>query len=126
MAKDSYIHIRVSSDLKQAAKQHAADTGRTLAGLIEWLLRQELKKNVAAAGRLIPAERRFKIMNSKIEMVKEYIQDEIQERGFENNQIEIDFAGICEESETIQAAKELDYLATPGEGQGVWWIYVEQ
>ena len=42
MAKDAYIHIRVDEDLKQAAKQHAADTGRTLAGLIEWLLRKEL------------------------------------------------------------------------------------
>jgi hypothetical protein len=46
MAKDSYIHIRIDSYLKQAAKQHAADTGRTLAGLIEWLLRQELKKQM--------------------------------------------------------------------------------
>ena len=44
MAKDSYIHIRINSELKQAAKQHATDTGRTLAGLIDWLLRQELKK----------------------------------------------------------------------------------
>lgn len=44
MAKDSYIHIRINGELKQAAKQHATDTGRTLAGLIEWLLRQELKK----------------------------------------------------------------------------------
>ena len=44
MAKDSYIHIRINGELKQAAKQHAADTGRTLAGLIDWLLRQELKK----------------------------------------------------------------------------------
>lgn len=42
--KNTDIHIRVDEDLKQAAKQHAADTGRTLAGLIEWLLRQELKK----------------------------------------------------------------------------------
>ena len=42
--KDSYIHIRINGELKQAAKQHAADTGRTLAGLIDWLLRQELKK----------------------------------------------------------------------------------
>jgi hypothetical protein len=40
--KDSYIHIRINSELKQAAKQHAQDTGRTLAGLIEWLLRKEL------------------------------------------------------------------------------------
>lgn len=42
--KDTYIRIRTTTELKQAAKQHAADTGRTLAGLIEWLLRQELKK----------------------------------------------------------------------------------
>jgi hypothetical protein len=63
------------------------------------------------------------MMKSKIEMVKRYIQDQIQD--FTNNQIVIDFAGICEESETIQAAKELGYLATPGEWQGIWWIYVE-
>ena len=44
MAKDTQITIRINSDLKQAAKQHAAETGRTLAGLIEWLVRQELKK----------------------------------------------------------------------------------
>jgi hypothetical protein len=44
MAKDTQITIRIDNELKQAAKQHAADTGRTLAGLIEWLLRQELKK----------------------------------------------------------------------------------
>ena len=43
--KDSYIHIRINGELKQAAQQHAKETGRTLAGLIDWLLRQELKKN---------------------------------------------------------------------------------
>ena len=59
----------------------------------------------------------------KNEITKQYIQERIREHGFENNQIRIDFADICEESETIQAAKELGYLATPGEGQGVWWIY---
>ena len=62
-------------------------------------------------------------MKSKIEMVKEYIQNQIQENGFINNQIEIDFADICEAYETIQAAKELGYEATPSKGQGVWWIY---
>jgi hypothetical protein len=44
MAKDDRIYIRINSELKQAAQQHAQETGRTLAGLIEWLLRQELKK----------------------------------------------------------------------------------
>jgi hypothetical protein len=42
--KDNYIHIRINSDLKQQAQQHAAETGRTLAGLIDWLLREELKQ----------------------------------------------------------------------------------
>ena len=43
--KDSYIHIRINGELKAAAQDYAKDTGRSLAGLIEWLLRQELKKN---------------------------------------------------------------------------------
>ena len=43
MAKDSYIHIRINGELKAAAQDYAQETGRTLAGLIEWLLRQELK-----------------------------------------------------------------------------------
>jgi hypothetical protein len=60
---------------------------------------------------------------NKIEMVKGYIQERIREYGFENDQIVIDFADICEEEETIQAAKELGYEAAPSEGQGVWWIY---
>jgi len=42
--KDSYIHIRINGELKQAAQDYAQETGRSLAGLIEWLLRQELKK----------------------------------------------------------------------------------
>jgi antitoxin component of RelBE/YafQ-DinJ toxin-antitoxin module len=42
--KDDRIYIRINSDLKKQAQQHAADTGRTLAGLIEWLLRQEIEK----------------------------------------------------------------------------------
>lgn len=42
--KDTQLTIRINSDLKQQAQEHAENTGRTLAGLIEWLLRQELKK----------------------------------------------------------------------------------
>lgn len=38
------ITFKTTKSFMQAAKQHAAETGRTLAGLIEWLLRQELKK----------------------------------------------------------------------------------
>jgi hypothetical protein len=119
--KDAKISLRTDSKLKQQAEVYAQETGRTLAGLIEWLLRKELNH----AGSLKRGGQGRFIMN-KIEMVKEYIQDQIQEHGFENNQIEIDFADICEVEETIQAAKELGYLATPGEGQGVWWIYTEE
>ncbi len=66
-------------------------------------------------------------MNYKnIASMKKYIQDEIDKKGLEDGQIEIDFSGLCEEEETIQAAKELGYLAEKGEGQGVWWIYKEE
>ena len=35
--KDSYIHIRINGELKAAAQDYAKNTGRSLAGLIEWL-----------------------------------------------------------------------------------------
>ena len=58
--------------------------------------------------------------------MKEYILNEIKENGFdEYNQIEIDFGGLCEEEEVYQAVKELGYVAEPGEGQGMFWIYKE-
>lgn len=58
--------------------------------------------------------------------MKEYILNEIKENGFdEYNQIEIDFAGLCEEEEVYQAVKELGYEIGPGEGQGMFWIYKE-
>jgi hypothetical protein len=44
--KNDRIYIRIDADLKAQAQAYASDTGRTLAGLIEWLLRQELKKGV--------------------------------------------------------------------------------
>lgn len=42
--KDAKISLRTDSDLKRQAEDYAKETGRTLAGLIDWLLRQELKK----------------------------------------------------------------------------------
>jgi hypothetical protein len=42
--KNDRIYIRIDADLKAQAQTYASDTGRTLAGLIEWLLREELKK----------------------------------------------------------------------------------
>jgi antitoxin component of RelBE/YafQ-DinJ toxin-antitoxin module len=43
--KDSQLFIRINSDLKQQAQEYAENTGRTLAGLIEWLLKKELDKS---------------------------------------------------------------------------------
>ncbi len=42
--KTDYLHIRIDPDLKSQAQAYAADTGRTLAGLIEFLLKQEIKR----------------------------------------------------------------------------------
>lgn len=42
--KDAKISLRTDSDLKRQAEDYAKETGRSLAGLIEYLLRQELKK----------------------------------------------------------------------------------
>jgi antitoxin component of RelBE/YafQ-DinJ toxin-antitoxin module len=49
--KDTQLTIRINSELKQQAQEHAENTGRTLAGLIEWLLRQEIKKADVADNR---------------------------------------------------------------------------
>ena len=44
MAKDTQFTIRMDTALKEQAAAYAATQGRTLTNLIEWLLRQELKK----------------------------------------------------------------------------------
>lgn len=67
-----------------------------------------------------------KMRRNIVEEMKEYIQDQIKEYGFENNQIEIDFAGLCEEEEVRQAAKELGFEVEPGEGEGVFWVYIAE
>ena len=64
-----------------------------------------------------------KINRTTINEMKELIQRKIKEEGFENNQIEIDFAGLCEEVELLQAASELGYNIEEGEGEGVFWVY---
>jgi antitoxin component of RelBE/YafQ-DinJ toxin-antitoxin module len=42
--KDTQLTIRINSDIKSQAQQYANDTGRTLSGLIEWLLKREIEK----------------------------------------------------------------------------------
>lgn len=73
MTKDDRIYIRINGKLKAAAQDYAKDTGRSLAGLIEWLLRQELKKNGIAErqeGREI-----MKALKEKLEEIMENEQN---------------------------------------------------
>ena len=65
------------------------------------------------------------MLKQEIESLKNYIREEIKTRGLENNQIEIDFAGLGEEEEIFTAAQELGYKIETGTGQGVYWIYEE-
>lgn len=65
-------------------------------------------------------------MRKNIEWLKEYIQNEISNRGLdENKQIRIDFAGLGEDEEIVAAASELGFEAQEAEndGLGVYWIY---
>jgi hypothetical protein len=61
-----------------------------------------------------------------VEEMKGYIQSEIAKKGFGDNQIEIDFSDLAEESEIRQAAKELGYEIEPGEGGGMYWVYIAE
>ena len=42
--KNDFIHVRVSSELKKQAQEYAREKGRSLANLIEYLLKQELSR----------------------------------------------------------------------------------
>jgi antitoxin component of RelBE/YafQ-DinJ toxin-antitoxin module len=41
--KIAQFHMRMDSELKKEAQEYAAKTGRTLPGLIDWLLRKHLE-----------------------------------------------------------------------------------
>lgn len=42
--KNDFIHVRISSELKKQAQEYAREKGRSLANLIEYLLKQELTR----------------------------------------------------------------------------------
>ena len=42
--KNDFIHVRISSELKKQAQEYAREKGRSLANLIEYLLKQELSR----------------------------------------------------------------------------------
>lgn len=42
--KDTYLHIRISSELKKQAQELATKDGRTLANWLEQLIRKEIEK----------------------------------------------------------------------------------
>lgn len=61
---------------------------------------------------------------NNLEYAKQYIENEIRERGLKNDQIEINFSDICEEKEVVEAAKQLGYEADNENcTEGTWWIY---
>lgn len=64
---------------------------------------------------------------NKIEMVQNYINEQIKENGMdEQQQIKINFSDICEEKDVIEAAEELGYCADNTDcTEGTWWIYKE-
>ncbi|KYH29618.1 MULTISPECIES: hypothetical protein [Clostridium] len=59
----------------------------------------------------------------RIENVKAYIKQKLREKGFKNNQIEIDFSDIYTDEEVIKAAEELGFGLERGEKDGVWWLF---
>lgn len=59
------------------------------------------------------------ISRTTVNGIKELIERKIKEEGFNNDQIEIDFAGLAEEEEIKQAISELGYQAEPSEGEGI-------
>jgi len=64
--------------------------------------------------------------NTRKNFIIDYIQTEINDRGLdENNQIQIDFSGLCEIEEAEEVAKELGFSTEPGQGRGVLWLYKE-
>lgn len=66
-------------------------------------------------------------MTKTIESLKNYIQEEVKEKGLDNNQIEIDFTDLFEDfSEFETAADQLGYSIQSGEGQGMYWIYLSE
>jgi antitoxin component of RelBE/YafQ-DinJ toxin-antitoxin module len=44
MAKTEYIQIKVTPEFKKQVQDYCDATGRTITSLIEWLLREEMKK----------------------------------------------------------------------------------
>lgn len=65
------------------------------------------------------------MLKTRIEGLKDYINNEIEERGLKNNQIEIDFAGLGEYEEITEASRQLGFDIVESEGQGVYWLYTE-
>lgn len=64
-----------------------------------------------------------------VELLKNYITEEIERRGLEEGQIYIDFTGLFDDiSELEEASRELGYKVEKAEniGFGVYWIYIEE
>ncbi|QGU94445.1 hypothetical protein GOM49_04410 [Clostridium bovifaecis] len=64
-----------------------------------------------------------KIEKDNLENVKIYIKQELRKKGFENNQIEIDFSNVCTSEEVIKVAEQLGFNLEKGDKEGVWWLF---
>ena len=61
-----------------------------------------------------------------VELLKNYISEEIKQRGLEDNQIYIDFTNLFNDiSELEEASRQLGYKLEKAEnlGFGVYWVY---
>lgn len=64
-----------------------------------------------------------KTKKDNLASIKGYIKQELNKKGFKNNQIEIDFSSICTEEEVIKVADELGFNLERGDKEGVWWLF---
>ena len=123
--KDSYVHIRINGELKQAAQDYAQETGRTLAGLIDWLLRQELKKagslKRGGQGRSKKMKTWYILVydngNRAIFEENEYWREQKENYGIDKNDINADNEAVkgIVESETEPTWDDLIYDSETGE-----------
>ncbi len=67
--------------------------------------------------------RQVKTNKDNLANIKGYIKQELNKKGFKNNQIEIDFSSICTEEEVIKVADELGFNLERGDKEGVWWLF---
>jgi antitoxin component of RelBE/YafQ-DinJ toxin-antitoxin module len=109
MAKDAYIHIRINGELKAAAQDYAKNTGRSLAGLIDWLLRKELKENGIAE-----RQEGREIMKALKEKIEKAIEKEAMKKGIMGTE-------NCTVTLTLTDAEKEEFRNLDLDEKHYWW-----